>query len=248
MRVLLRTTLTLLTAALVTTAVVAESTPSASSTAAPDSAAILEQLEAALEEAPNDLQLGNRYRQAVIQAEAYERSVPFFEQLVEAHPTAQNAFLNLGYALVDKIPSEGAITQVLLANSALGHFSAAIELEVTWLALFTRGNSYLYWPPIFGRIQHGMDDLQQALELLKNETRLAPHARVWMALGDGHWRLKDLDRASAIWQQAAAEFPQHAGLKTRLELSGEALDKYLDEYFDPSLRVDTDLSAMVVEQ
>jgi len=246
MRILLRTTLAL---ALLAAPALAESTPTADSAATTDLAAAtaLEQLEQALEKAPNDLQLGNRYRQTVIQAEAYERSVPFFEHLVAAHPTAQNAFLNLGYALVDKIPSEGAITQVLLANSALGHFSAAIEREETWLALFTRGNSYLYWPPIFGRTQNGMDDLQRALELIKDEPKLAPHARVWMALGDGHWRLKEVDKANAIWQQAAAEFPQHAGLKTRLELSGEALDDFFDEYFDPSLRVDTDLSAMVAD-
>ena len=59
----------------------------------------------------------------------YERCIAFFAQLVEKHPDAANAYLNLAFAHVDKIPAEGAITQVLLANTSLGHFGTALELE-----------------------------------------------------------------------------------------------------------------------
>ena len=82
----------------------------------------------------------------------------FFQELVTAHPSAANAHLNFGFAYVDKIPVAGAITQVILANNALGEFTTAVALQPSWIAYYTRGNSYLFWPKIFNRTRLGIDD------------------------------------------------------------------------------------------
>lgn len=214
------------------------------SRAAGEPAAALDGFEAKLKEHPDDLRCGNGYRRAVIAAEAYERAVDFFKALVEAHPQASNAFLNLGYALVDKIPTEGAITQVLLANEALGHFSKALELEETWVGLYTRGNSYLFWPPIFGRTPLGMADLERAVAMSKKMEKREHHARAWAAMGDGHWRLDDLEQARATWQQGAKLFPGNPHLEARLDKSDEDLAAFLDGHFDANNRVDTDLEVL----
>ena len=132
----------------------------------------LAKFEAALQVDPNNLQYGNAYRLTVVkinQAKTYDRCTAFFQKLVADHPKASNAFLNFGYAYVDKIPVEGAITQVLLANKALGQFSAALALEESWLGLYTRGNSYVYWPAIFGRTPLAIADLFK-LELRHSRT------------------------------------------------------------------------------
>src|SRR2546430_11181253 len=118
----------------------------------------LPKLEAALAADPDNLRYGSEYRQAVIQAKEYERSLKFFEKLVADHPTAANAYLNYGFAYVDKIPASGSITQVILANTALSHFTKSIEIKPSWIALYTRGNSYLYWPKIFGRAHLGRSE------------------------------------------------------------------------------------------
>ena len=211
---------------------------------AKDYAAALDPFEAALEAEPNNLRFGNAYRQAVIQAGAYERCAAFFQALVEKHPKAPNAQLHLGYAFVDKIPVEGAITQVLLANTALTHFGLALEMEDTWLGRFTRGNSYLYWPAIFGRTPDAIADLERAIEIVKDKEQKPHHVRPWIGLGDAHWRLDEMDKARSIWSAALKRWPGNDLLQARLSREGEELKAYLDEYFDPARRVDTDLSVL----
>ena len=134
--------------------------------AAKDYATALTGYEAALKADPDNLRYASQYRQAVLQqAKAlhpkegstadFDRSIKFFEALVADHPTAATAQLNLGFAYVDKMPAAGAITQVIMANTALGFFAKSIEIKPTWLAYYTRGNSYLFWPRIFNRVRCG---------------------------------------------------------------------------------------------
>ena len=85
----------------------------------------LELLEGALADDPDNIRYGSEYRQATIKRaqalhpkegkpEDFDRSLKFFEQLVTQHPMSSNAYLNYGFAVVDKIPAAGAITQVIL--------------------------------------------------------------------------------------------------------------------------------------
>ncbi len=209
--------------------------------AAADWPAAVDLLEQAVAAEPDNLRHGTEYRQAVIEAGEYDRCLAFFEKLVAEHPKAPNLLMNFGYAHVDKIPVEGAITQVILANTALTHFSAALEIEETWLGRYTRGNSYLYWPAIFLRTQLGIDDLERAIEMAK-ETQSRPyHGRAWAALGDGYWRLEDPEKAVATYRKGFELYPENQELKERAALEGEKLDAYLEALFDTNLRVGTHL-------
>ena len=199
----------------------------------------LDLFEAALAEQPDDLRIGAEYRQAAIAAEQFDRAIEFFEQLVADHPDAGNAHLNLGYAFVDKIPVAGAVTQVILANTALGHFSRAVELEPNWLRLYTRGNSYLYWPAIFGRTDLGISDLERAIELAKHLETKTFHAFAHTALGDGHWRLGEVEEARRIWRRGLEFYPGDARIQIRLALDDAALDEFLEAYFSTDTRVET---------
>jgi len=210
----------------------------------------VETLEAATAAAPNDLVIGTDYRQAVIGAataagnlEAYNRCIALFEKLVADNPKAANAFLNLGFANVDKIPAEGAITQVLLANKALGYFGQALDIEPSWLGYYSRGHAYLFWPPIFGRVDAGIADLQKAVDISKQGERHAYYGRAWAALGDGYWRKEDVEQARAIWKQGQDLYPDDPELKARLSRSDRAeLDAYLNAHYDTTARVSTSLN------
>src|SRR6185436_15431995 len=129
--------------------------------AAEDQTAALPQLEAAVAADPENLRAASEYRMAVIKAGAYDRCLEFFEKLVADHPQAANAWLNFGFAYVDKIPAADALTQ----------FSKSIELRKSWLALYTRGNGYLYWPKIFGRAPLGVTDLEEAVAIARKEEK-----------------------------------------------------------------------------
>src|SRR5437763_12808520 len=96
-------------------------------------------LENALTGDPDNLRYASEYRQAILrraqslhpkegQPLDFDRCLNFFEQLVAKNPNAGNAFLNYGFAYVDKMPAAGAITQVMLANTALNKFTKSIEL------------------------------------------------------------------------------------------------------------------------
>jgi tetratricopeptide (TPR) repeat protein len=204
--------------------------------------AALDIFEQALTNEPDNLRYGNDYRQAVIQANAYDRCLKFFEKLVAANPQSANVHLNYGFAYVDKIPAAGSITQVILANSALNEFTKAVELQPSWIAYYTRGNSYLFWPRIFNRTGLGIADLEQAVRLQQAGRTRSFHARAWVSLGDGYWKTDRLDRARAIWQQGLQAFPDDVQLRDRLAKTGDALKKLIEDTLDPNRRVNTDLS------
>src|SRR5437867_13191847 len=170
----------------------------------------LPKLEAALAADPDNIRYGSEYRQAVIQSKEYDRSLKFFEKLVADHPTAANAYLNYGFAYVDKIPAAGSITQVILANTALSYFTRSIELKPTWIAHYTRGNSYLYWPKIFNRAHLGDADLEAAMKIQKADKPRSYHVRAYVSLGDGHWKMDDMAKAKATWQEGIKLFPDNA--------------------------------------
>lgn len=201
----------------------------------------LSKLEAALAADPDNIRYGSEYRQAVIQAKEYDRSLKFFEKLVADHPNSANAYLNYGFAYVDKIPAAGSITQVILANTALSHFSKSIEIKPSWIALYTRGNSYLFWPKIFGRAHLGAADLEQAMKMQKADKLRSYHVRTYIALGDAYWKMDDTPKAKAIWQEGLKLFPTNAQLKARASKEGDELKTYIDDSLDPNKRVDTDL-------
>jgi tetratricopeptide (TPR) repeat protein len=201
----------------------------------------LSQLESALSTDPDSIRLGSEYRQAVIQAKEYDRCIKFFEKLVADHPKSSNAYLNFGFAYVDKIPASGSITQVILANTALTYFSKSLEISPSWIAYYTRGNSYLYWPKIFNRAHLGVDDLEQCMKLQKADKLRGYHVRAYISLGDGYWKMDDTPKAKATWQEGAKLFPNSDQLKARLSKEGDDLKAYIDDVLDPNKRVDTNL-------
>jgi tetratricopeptide (TPR) repeat protein len=204
----------------------------------------LAKFEETLDAQPDDLRAGNDYRMAVVQIDKipqYDRAIAFFQKLVTAHPDASNAHLNYGFAYVDKIPAAGAITQVILANNALGEFTKSLDLRPSWIGLYTRGNSYLFWPRIFNRTHLGIDDLQRALTMQKADRKRLYYARVYVALGDGYWKIDDLVQASNAWREGFADYPDNAALKARLSSQGDELKNLIETSYDPAKRVDTSL-------
>ncbi len=208
----------------------------------------LNHFEAALRAEPDNLRYGNDYRQAVIREKAYDRSIAFFEKLVADHPDASNAFLNFGFAYVDKIPDSGSITQVLNANTALGYFTKSIEIKPSWIAYYTRGNSYLFWPKIFNRTQLGIDDLQVALKMQQGAPQRDVYVRTFIALGDGYWKMDDPEKARQFWKQGLEQFPGNKDLEKRLAANEDELGSIVSVSYDPNVRVDTDLSELWTTQ
>jgi tetratricopeptide (TPR) repeat protein len=231
---------------------------------AKDYATAITSLEEALTADPDSLRDASEYRQATIRrafaAHAndphikegvpadYDREIAFFEKLTAANPKSANAFLNYGFSYVDKIPAAGTISQVILANNALGLFTKSIDLKPSWIALYTRGNSYLFWPKIFGKYPLGLADLERAYAIQKTESKKSYHVRVYISLGDAYWLTESADKAHAIWKEGFASFPDREPLKARLARGDDTMKEYLDSVLDPNKRVDTDLRELWMNQ
>ena len=206
-----------------------------------DFATGLHHLELAVADEPDNLRYASEYRQAIIRHKEFDRSIEFFAKLLANHPKSANLHLNYGFAYVDKIPIAGSITQVILANTALGEFSQAVDLDPSWLAYYTRGASYLFWPKIFKKAPLGLADLEKALAMQKSGPKRAYYVRAYVALGDGYCKMAEMDKARAAWQEGLRQFPDNPQLKDRLSLQGNELVKLIENNFDPNKRVDTDL-------
>jgi tetratricopeptide (TPR) repeat protein len=201
----------------------------------------LHHLELAVAADPNNLRYASEYRQAIIRHKEFDRSIEFFAKLLADHPASANLHLNYGFAYVDKIPIAGSITQVILANTALGEFSRAVDLQSSWLAYYTRGASYLFWPKIFNKAPLGVADLEKALAMQQSGPKRPYYVRAYVALGDGYCKMEEMDKARAAWQEGLRQFPDSSQLKDRLSLHGDELVKLIENNFDPNKRVDTDL-------
>jgi tetratricopeptide (TPR) repeat protein len=206
-----------------------------------DYARALHYVELAISGDPENLRYANEYRQIAIRAKEFDRSLGFFERLVSDNPRSVNLHLNYGFAYVDKIPTAGSVTQVILANSALNQFSKAFELQPSWIVCYTRGTSYLFWPKIFNRAALGVADLERALQIQKSEPKRSYHVRTYVALGDGYWKTDNLDKARATWREGLRQFPESAVLQQRLSVRGDDLKSLIENGFDPNKRVNTDL-------
>ena len=201
----------------------------------------LRYLESAMSGDPENICYASEYRQAAIRNKAFDRSLEFFEKLASTYPDRPNVHLNFGFAYVDKIPVAGSITQVILANNALREFTKAVELKESWIAYYTRGMSYLFWPKVFNRTGLGVADLEKALKIQKSEPSRPYHVKTYIGLGDGYWKTGNLEKARAVWQEGLTEFPGNRDLKTRLEQQGDQLKTTIEAGFEPGRRVDTDL-------
>ncbi|HEX4604509.1 MAG TPA: tetratricopeptide repeat protein [Candidatus Angelobacter sp.] len=206
-----------------------------------DFSTALRYLELAVAGDPDNLRYGSDYRQAIIRSKEFDRALKFFDQATAQHPKSANLRLNYGFAYVDKIPAAGSITQVILANNALTEFTRSLELKPSWIAYYTRGTSYLFWPKIFKRAALGVADLQRAMEIQKSEQRHRYHVKAYIALGDGYWKTDDLVKARVAWEAGLKEFPASAALQQRLSLKGDELKNLIEAQFDPAARVNTDL-------
>ena len=218
----------------------------ASSLLAP--AATLATLESQTAARPESLKVAADYRQAVIASGEYDRAIAFFERLAGQPGAGPHVFLNLAFAYIDKIPAVGAFRRISLGNHATAALTRSIEREPSDLAYLVRGMVNLRFEKgFFHRTPQGVADLERALQLA------APHldrpyvARIYLSLGDGHWRLKNHDTARDTWRAGLARFPNDPRLAMRLTSADAAVTDAITHDLDAGVRVDTRLRDLTAD-
>jgi tetratricopeptide (TPR) repeat protein len=197
--------------------------------------------EAQLSADPENLRAGAQYRQHAIAIGAYDRAIKFLEKLSRRPDAGAHAYMTLALAYVDKVPDVGAIRQAYIGRDAIGALTKSLDREKDFVALYIRGLINLYYDTlIFKRTDKGVADLEQAREMTL--PRREPWvARVYVALGDGYWRVKQPDRARATWREGLTRFPNTAPLAERLNATDAQVRGIIAHALDPNVRVDTSL-------
>ena len=191
---------------------------------------------------PENLKLGSEYRQLAMTGDAYDRAIEFLEKLSERPGAGPNVHLNLALAYVDKIPTVGAFRRISIGNKATKAATQSIDLKPSDSAYLVRGLVNLYFEKgFFHRTPEGVADLEEARRRSASHPRLPYVARIYIALGDGYWRLKNRARAREVWQEGASLFPGDARLRVRLTSSDEVVKDVIDKALDAGARVDTNL-------
>ncbi|MEE8452691.1 MAG: FG-GAP-like repeat-containing protein [Thermoguttaceae bacterium] len=221
--------------------------------------AALDELERAIQLAPDRLVYGNTYRELVRRYGHvyFDRSIRFFEDLAEKHPKTTMVRLNKALAYVDKMPYPklGIVHQGILSNKSLEELDAILLDDPTcWTAKFIRGMNHLHWPRKLG---HAPTAITNFSELIAMQQAFPPEKRgdhfalAYVALGDAYVKNRaagleeNLAKARQSWRDGLKRHPDSPELQKRLEMM-ETTDEELIEFVrkrrgleDP---VDTDLS------
>jgi tetratricopeptide (TPR) repeat protein len=207
--------------------------------AAPQALAALESQAAAN---PESLTVAAEYRQAVIAAGEYDRAIRIFSDLADRPGAGPHVFLNLGLAYIDKVPTVGALRRISLGNKATEALTRSIAREPSDIAYLIRGLVNLHFEKgFFHRTPDGVADLLKALELAKPHLDRRYVARIYVALGDGYWRLKNRDKARATWRDGQSRFPADDRLRLRLTATDTVINDTIAHDLDAGVRVDTSL-------
>jgi tetratricopeptide (TPR) repeat protein len=199
-------------------------------------------LEARLTADPENLKAGAEYRQIAIADNAYDRAIAFFERLAAQPNAGPHLYLNLSLAYVDRIPTVSAFRRISLGNKATKAVTRSIELQPSEVSYAVRGMVNLRFEKgLYHRTPQGVADLEQALRLSKAHPRSPYVARIYLALGDGYWRLKNQTKARETWQEGSGLFPADAQLRMRLTSPDNVVADTIDRTLDAGARVDTTL-------
>jgi hypothetical protein len=205
-------------------------------------AAQLGTLETRLSADPENLKAGAEYRQIAIADNAYDRSIAFFEGLSARPNAGPHVYLNLALAYIDKIPTVGAFSRISIGNKATKAATRSIELQPSEVAYAVRGMVNLRFEKgLYHRTPQGVADLEDARRLSAAHPRSPYVARIYLALGDGYWRLKNPTKAREIWQAGSGLFPGDAQLRQRLTSPDNAVTDTINRTLDAGARVDTSL-------
>lgn len=197
---------------------------------------------------PESLKVAAEYRQAIIAADDNDRAIKFFDRLAMQPGAGPHAFLNLGLAYLDKIPAVGAFRRISIGNNATTALTRSIEREPSDLAYLIRGLVNLHFEKgPFHRTPDGVADLEHALRLAEPHRDRLYVARIYLALGDGYWRLKNPVKAREAWRDGQTRFPANDRLRSRLASPDAVITETIARELDAGVRVDTSLKDVLTD-
>ena len=225
----------------------------------------LSELEQAILRDPDALLYSDAYR-AVVRKYGhvyFDRSIRFFEDLVERDTTSVMARLNKALAYVDKMPYPklGIVHQGMLSSRSIAELDVILsDIDPNcWAAKFVRAMNHLHWPRKLGHAPLAITDFRELIEMQRGfppEKHRDYFALAVAGLGDSYVKNRgagleeNLAKAREAWEEGLKRYPNSKELRLRLELAAQSNDaiityvKQLRGLEDP---VDTTLARVWVD-
>lgn len=223
----------------------------------------LNHLEQAVAFDPEDLDYGNTYRFRIraYGHKYFDRSIHFFEDLVEKHPNVIMVRLNKALSYVDKMPYPrlGIVRQGILSNQSIAELDEILTIDPDcWAARYIRAMNHLHWPRKLDHAPLAIEDFKKLIALQNSwgpEAQEDYFAYSYAAMGDAYVKNRDVDyegmifKARETWEEGLKRFPNSPDLKIRLSMTGdEELITFIKKLRGLEDPVDTDLSLIWMEK
>jgi vitamin B12 transporter len=117
-----------------------------------------------------------------------------------------------------KRPHVSFMAQGRVIGQANELLEEALAIDSThWAARFTLAMNHFHAPEFLGRTSDAIREFERLLEQQADRADGPWYADTYLYLGDLYLRRKRASDAVAVWRRGAALFPQHAGLRERLQ-------------------------------
>ncbi|HEY6911939.1 MAG TPA: DUF1702 family protein [Myxococcales bacterium] len=208
-------------------------------------------LEGAMARRPDSLELGNVYRRYTRQLNLEERSISFLRNLSTAPNAPDEAFFNLAFAYIDKIPRVGPMGAGFLSKRSIASFRAVLDREPdNWIATYGIGMNYLHWPEYFKKTEEVTTYFQRCLALQAKREQRPADILTYLRLGDAFAKKNQVDEARKVWTAGLEKFPGHKDLLERLALEPGKVTAAIQQHYNPNASIgaiDTDVSILWAE-
>jgi tetratricopeptide (TPR) repeat protein len=205
-------------------------------------------LEEAMRKDPASLSIANYYRAQIVAHDKEDRAISFFKKQVEMAQAPDEAYYNLAFAYIDKIPRVGPMGAGFLSKRSIAQFKSVYERRPNdWVANYGIGMNYLHWPDYFKKTEGALGYFEKCMQLQQGQRLQPKYLLTYLRMGDALVRSNEIDRAYEVWRQGATLFPKHPDLVARLSTPKEKIAQAIRDLYNPNNSIgaiNTDISIL----
>jgi tetratricopeptide (TPR) repeat protein len=149
--------------------------------------------------------------------------IAMFEARAEENKNDPDAQLDVGHAYLQKIFEVGdGPAAGLWAGKADASFDRALAIDDHhWQARSSKAVSLSFWPPIFGKQKESIQHFEILVAQQEAGGLEDKHSQTYLLLGNLYHQTGQGEKATAIWQQGLANFPDDEALQGQLGGGGQ---------------------------
>jgi tetratricopeptide (TPR) repeat protein len=181
------------------------------------------------------LEMGNFYRQRIVEHQQEDRAISFFKKLTESGNVGNDAYYNFAFAYIDKIPRVGPMGAGFLSKRSIAQFKIVQEKQPEdWIANYGIGMNYLHWPDYFKKTEGALGYFEKCMQIQAGKPVRPQYLLTYLRMGDALVRGGEIDRAYQTWQEGLEKFPEHPDLLDRIRMPRDQIDDAIRNLYNPN--------------